>query len=138
MWVKPLLPQPVIPSGFSTAPGVKKEDYGEESLRLLRAGTGNIAGSSGKPIPVGPFPLVASGGVTIDRAFRICIQIVVVGLDVILRRLGPEIAGPHLWKKLSSPHPPLHYRRSHVGPPAFPDLSAIHWFKLLPFQRAPT
>jgi hypothetical protein len=128
----------VIPSGFSTAPGVKKEDYGEESLRLPRAGTGNIAGSSGKPIPAGPFPLVASEGVTIDRAFRICIQIVAVGLDVILRRLGPEIVGLHVWKKLSSPHPPFDYRRPYVGYPAFSDLSAIHWFKLLPFRRAPT
>jgi hypothetical protein len=138
MWVKPLLPQSVIPSRFSTAPGVKNEDYDEESLWLLRAGTGNIAGSSGKPIPIGPFPLVASGGVTTDRAFWICIQIVVVGLDVILRRLGPEIVGPHFWKKLSSPHSPLHYRRPHVGYPAFSDLSAIHWFKVLPFRRAPT
>jgi hypothetical protein len=127
----------VIPSGFSTAPGVKVEDYGDGSLRLLRAGTGNIAGSSGKPIPVGPFPLFAAEGVTIDRAFRICMQGVIGGLDTILRRLGPEIVGPHFWKKLSSLHPALDHRRPHVAYPALSDLSAIHWFKLLPFRRAP-
>jgi hypothetical protein len=34
------------PFGFSTALGVKVEDYGEESLRLLRAGTWNTVRSS--------------------------------------------------------------------------------------------
>ena len=65
-------------------------------------------------------------------------QVVVVGLDAILRRLGPEIVGPHFWKKLSSPHPPLDHRRPHVGYPALSDLFAIRLFKLLPFRRAPT
>jgi len=47
----------VVAWGFSTAPGVKAADQAETSLRLSRAGTGNIAGNSGAPVPFDPLTL---------------------------------------------------------------------------------
>lgn len=56
MRVNRLLPQHGMPSGFSPAPGTKAEDYGERGLglRLLPAGTGNVAANSGAPILLDP------------------------------------------------------------------------------------
>jgi hypothetical protein len=70
MWLKGLPSLHVVDRGFSTAPGVKAADQAETSLRLSRAGTGNIPGNSGAPIPVDPCPLFESGEITIDRMFH--------------------------------------------------------------------
>jgi hypothetical protein len=70
MCVKDLPSLHVVAWGFSTAPGVKAADQAETSLRLARAGTGNIAGKSGAPIPVDPCPLFEAGEITIDRMFH--------------------------------------------------------------------
>jgi hypothetical protein len=68
--------------GVSTAPRVKAADHAETSLRLSRAGTGNIAGNSGAPIPVDPCPLFESGEIIIGGVFRIRMQVVVKGQDL--------------------------------------------------------
>ena len=72
----------VAARGFSPALGVKAADQAETSLRLSRAGTGNIPGNSAAPIPVDPCPLFESQDVTIDRVFRISVQGVVGGRDL--------------------------------------------------------
>ena len=72
----------VAARGFSPALGVKAADQAETSLRLSRAGTGNIPGNSAAPIPVDPCPLFESQDVTIDRVFRISVQVVVEGRDL--------------------------------------------------------
>jgi|OpeIllAssembly_1097287.scaffolds.fasta_scaffold2622287_2 hypothetical protein len=72
----------VAARGFSPALGVKAADQAETSLRLSRAGTGNIPGNSAAPIPVDPCPLFESRDVTIDRVFRISVQVVVEGRDL--------------------------------------------------------
>ena len=48
----------------------------------LPAGTGKIPGNSDAPIPVDPCPLFESREVTIDRVFRISVQVVVEGRDL--------------------------------------------------------
>ena len=76
MCVNRLLPHHVVAEGIWRTAGFKAGDRGEVGLGLLRAGPGRIAGNSGAPIPVDPCPLLESGEITIDRIFRICMQVV--------------------------------------------------------------
>jgi len=61
---------------------LKAADRGEVGSGLLRAGPGNIAANSGAPTLVDPCPLFESGEITIDRVFRICMEVVVEGRDL--------------------------------------------------------
>jgi hypothetical protein len=82
MGVKRPLAQHVATPGFSTAPGIKAENYGEGSLRRLLAGTRNIAGNSRTPIHFDPFPLFGSRAIIIAGVFRAGMGIIAEGLDV--------------------------------------------------------
>ena len=53
------------------------KDDGGGSLRLLPAGTGNIAGDPGTAIPPDPSTVFESREVVIDRIVRICVEEVI-------------------------------------------------------------
>ena len=64
MCVKDLPSLHVVACRCLPAPGPKAEDRRDASLRLLRAGTGNIATNSGAPIPLDSIPLFESREIT--------------------------------------------------------------------------
>ena len=67
---------------FRLLQGLRRRTTARASLRFLRTGTRNLAEYSGAPIPLDPYPLFDSGETTIDRVFRICMQVVVEGRDL--------------------------------------------------------
>jgi hypothetical protein len=54
------------------------------SVLLVRGGTTAIDRNSGAPIPFDIYPVFESADVVIDRAFRICMLVVLGGRDLMV------------------------------------------------------
>jgi len=78
----------VLAQEISRTPGFEAEDVGEASLQLWRGVTGIVAVSWLAPNRLDPYPLVVSGGKTIDPRFRIPMEGVLEGRDSIVSEFG--------------------------------------------------